>query len=197
MSITVRQATESDIPQIRDIFNFYIENTTISFRHAKAGYEYIASRMRGALERKLPYLVAVEPEQSDTIRGFCHVSPWSTNKAGYQAAVELTLFLRHDVLSKGIGTALMSALFERLRESYVYWEADGEVDSVKENVHVRQVYAIMSQDLVSGERWTARVEKTREWYETKFGFKEVGRMKGIGTKFGKSIDVVYLCKILE
>lgn len=222
MSFTIRQASLTDIPQVRDIYNYYVRNTTISLKLHEANDAYIASRLSSTLERELPYFVAVSTSASvsaeskddknkdkgengngDVILGYAHLSPFSNDKAGYSPAVELTLYLRPDSISGGIGTALMKELTDWVAERE-YWafegdqaqtldekrecgsgsQSGGDSESRNEWVKVKQIYAIMSQDVNGRDGWVSKGEKNRDWYEGKLGFREVGRLPGIGEKFG-------------
>ena len=186
---TIRSATEIDVPQILDIYRYYVANTTIALMLYEPNKDYIASRLRSTIERKLPYIVAAAGADKDGspehVLGYCHVSPFSPDKSGYRHSVELTLYLQPDYLSVGIGSALLSAVLEQLRSApYVSWESGQEDKTEKKSqIQVRKVYAIMSTDVAGRGGWIAKGEKTKEWYVKKFGFKEAGRLNGVGEKF--------------
>lgn len=182
MVYMIRQAIEDDITQVRDIFSFYVLNTTISFMLNDPPLDYMVKRFRSTIERDLPYLVAVD-EPANRVLGFCHASPFSSEKGGYATAVDFSLFVRPECTAKGIGSALLHALIEHLRvHPYLCWEQD---EAMKFNVRASQIYAVTSADVASNSRWTATGEANWEWYKRKFGFREVGRLSGIGSKFNQ------------
>lgn len=182
VSFKIRPAAENDIAQVRDIFSFYVLNTTISFMLDDPPLDYMIKRFRSTTERKLPYFVAAD-EAAERVLGFCHASPFSSDKGGYATAVDFSLFVRPEQTGMGIGSALLNALIEHLRENpYLCWEQD---EAKKFAVRARQLYAVTSADIASNLRWTAKGQANWEWYGRKFGFREVGRLPGIGSKFGQ------------
>lgn len=194
----VQSATEADIPQIHDIYSYYVANTTIALMLSQPNEDYIATRWRSTIERKLPYLIAARGTNNNSrdsppldpprrVLGYCHVSPLSPEKAGYRHSVELTLYIHHDHLSLGIGYALLLAVLEQLKSTpYISWEAgQGDKKEKQDEVQVRKVYAVMSTDVAGRNGWIAKGEKTKDWYITKFGFREAGRLVGVAEKFGQ------------
>lgn len=177
---TIRPATETDMDQVLQIFAFYIQNTTISFMLNIPPLEYIIQRYRSTTSRKLPYLVATS-HNNKTILGFCHASPFSSDKGGYASAVDFSLFVTPESVGKGVGGALLGSLIAHLTERpYLTWE---QSDVNAEEVYAKNLYAVSSADLVSRGGWEAKGETNWEWYRRKFGFREVGRLPGIGRKF--------------
>lgn len=69
----------------------------------------------------------------------------------------------------------------------MHWE-EGHEDS-KFEMPVRNVFAVVSQDVG---RLGARGEEVARWYCRKFGFREVGRLEGVGWKLEMEVDVLYL-----
>lgn len=79
----------------------------------------------------------------------------------------------------------MNELLSRLQTGLYTSFEGGQEDKIKERVRLKQVYAIMSQDVAGRSGLAAKGERNREWYEGKFGFREIGRLPGIGEKFGE------------
>lgn len=134
---------------------------------------------------------------TEAILGYAHVVPLHADKAGYGPAVELTMYLHPSYINFGIGSALLSALELNLREKPILVFEEGyEGDGTERLAEV--MVSRVSSDLERGFEgvrmendgdahwpvWKAQGEKNREWYLRK-GFEEVGRMKGVGEKFGK------------
>jgi phosphinothricin acetyltransferase len=103
----IRAATAADLPQILAIYNDVIATTnaiydekasTLEERHA-----WFAERTRAGL----PVLVA---ESNGAVAGFSTYGPWRT-RWGYRHTVEHSVHVRADVRGKGIGGALIEALF--------------------------------------------------------------------------------------
>lgn len=92
--------------------------------------------------------------------GWASLSPWSP-KRGYRGTAELSIYVRESARGGGIGTALLRALLC----------AGGEAG-------LRTVLARIAE----GNDGSVRLHE-RE------GFATVGVMRGVGEKFGRSVDV--------
>jgi len=107
----IRNVKPCDAPDIALIYNYYIENTTITFETDPVSTEEMSERI-AAISEKYPYLVY---EESGKIAGYCYVSSWK-KKAAYQKTVESTIYIDKAFQGKGIGRALMNKLINELRE---------------------------------------------------------------------------------
>ena len=65
MSLKVRPATKQDLPQVRDIYEYYVLNTVISFLSQAPPLDYVTSRYEESIARRLPYLVAVDDSSEE------------------------------------------------------------------------------------------------------------------------------------
>ena len=99
----IRKINENDIQQICDIYNYYILNTTITFEEKPLLYEEMKTRINDITEN-LPWFVY---EENSEILGYCYASKWK-GRCAYRFSVESTVYVKNDVLSKGIGTKLYS-----------------------------------------------------------------------------------------
>ena len=106
----IRTATAGDAPQIAAIYRPFCEDSCVSFEIQAPGPAEIASRI-AEVTRKLPWLV---DESAGTIRGYAYASP-HRQRAAYRWAVEVTVYVHADERGKGVGRALYTELFERLR----------------------------------------------------------------------------------
>ena len=175
MSIEIRAATEKDLQQVQTIFEHYVLNTVVSFLVHKPPSDYIESRHKASTERKLPYLVAVDPETQQVV-GYTYASAFRGFMLGYGHSVEMTLFCAPEYVGKGIGSMTMTALLEALRQTKHVSHEEGHEDN-KVEFEIKKVFAIMSVDETAPKGGLA----LRDWY-SKFGFEEVGRLKGVGSK---------------
>ena len=107
----IRKVKPDDAHDIALIYNYYIENSTITFETSPVSSEDMAGRIADLLE-KYPYFVY---EESRRVVGYCYVSSWK-KKAAYSKTVESTVYIDKKFLSKGIGRALMNKLIDELRE---------------------------------------------------------------------------------
>lgn len=179
------------MPQILTIYSYYVRNTTISFLIHPPDLDFITSKYNEALHLGLPYLVAI---QSDTeqrkVLGYIHAGPFNASKLGYAPSLELTLYVDPGYLAAGIGGALLRELITQLTGRVYYPFEKGHEES-REGVKVRNLYSIVSEDVApvdsegGTEGWKAKGQNTIAWYKSKFGFEEEGRLRKVGTKFGR------------
>lgn len=110
--ITVRYATEDDLPQILDIYNDIIANTTAVYY-----YEPHTLEMRKAWfnERKqlgFPIFVA---EEDRVILGMSTIGPFRVPTA-YKYSVENTVHVAANARGRGVGKLLMQPIIEAAKE---------------------------------------------------------------------------------
>ena len=111
MSVTLRDARATDAAARAAIYNHYIEHTTGSFEEVTLSAPDLAARLAATAEAGLPWLVADAP---GGMLGYAYAGPWN-GRCAYRATVEVSIYLVPDATGAGIGTALYSALFDRLR----------------------------------------------------------------------------------
>lgn len=110
--ITVRQATEDDLPQILDIYNEIIKNTTAVYY-----YEPHTLEMRKAWfdERKQSGFPIFVAEEDGVILGMSTIGPFRVPTA-YKYSVENTVHVAAHARGKGIGKLLMPPIIEAAKE---------------------------------------------------------------------------------
>ncbi|EXJ82586.1 hypothetical protein A1O3_06399 [Capronia epimyces CBS 606.96] len=184
MTIIVRPATHADLPQVREIFEHYVLNTVVSFLVQRPPPDYIQGRFQDITSRNLPYLVAVD--DGGQVLGYSYVSAFRGYMLGYGHTVELSLFCHPQHRNKGVGSQLLQQLLQTLRTTKHVTKEVGHEDHPVE-FEVKKLLAIMAVDETAPNQGLA----LRDWY-LKWGFEEVGRLKGVGWKQGRSIDTIYL-----
>jgi L-amino acid N-acyltransferase YncA len=178
MPITIRSAELADIDQVRSIFEYYVVNTVLSFVIQKPPEEYVRSRYEASKQRQLPYLVAVDSEAGKVV-GYAYASSFRGFMLGYGHTVEMTIFCHPDRRGQGTGNLLMKAILGELRQTKHLSHEVGYEENVVE-FDVKNVLAIMAID-ESGPKGGLAL---RDWY-LRYGFEEVGRLKGVGWKLGR------------
>lgn len=109
----VRACEQRDVDSICDIYNYYIENTIITFEEVPVTQREIADRI-SACTQSLPWLVC---ETGDTIVGYAYATRWH-GRSAYRYSVEVTVYVRHGEDGKGYGQALYTKLLQLLAGKY-------------------------------------------------------------------------------
>ncbi len=165
-SFEIRPARAGDLPDVRAIYNHYVENSVVTFDEKASTHRYWREKFALLTRLNLPFLVAVTP--SNQVIGYALVQPWAS-KSAYRYTVENSIYLGPGAGGKGLGTALLEALIVAC-----------------EQIGLREIVAVISD---SGAEASIRLH-------AKHGFVEVGRMGRVGFKFGRSLGTVYLQRSL-
>ncbi len=166
-SYTIREATEADLPHIREIYNYYVANSMVTFDEEPQTLKQLRDKFRHAMKFPYPWIVAVSP--SGQILGYAYVSPWKP-KAAYRFTVENSIYLGPASTGKGLGRALMQELLDRCRAA-----------------GIKEVIAVIAD---KGAEASLALHAA-------FGFTEVGRMGKVGYKFERWIGTVLMQKSLK
>ena len=163
----IRDAEPADLPWIREIYNHYVANSTVTFdedamtlREWKSKYAYLH-------KLGMPFIVAVSP--SGQILGYALVSPWKQKRA-YRFTVENSIYLGAASTGKGLGPVLMQAL----------------IDSSKA-AGLKEMIAVIADK---------GAEASVKMHEN-FGFTEIGRMGRVGYKFDRWLGTILMQKSLK
>lgn len=175
--MTIREATGVDLAAIDDIYNHYVHTSTSTFQVDPTTPE----------ERRIwfaahgpdhPVLVFDDSAEDDAahprsaprsgprvaggrIAGWASLNRYNPREA-YGHTVELSVYVRDDRRGSGIGRALLGELLAHAKK-------------VGHHVVLAQVSADQVASLA---------------LHRSFGFREVGRLREVGFKFGRWLDVV-------
>ena len=105
----IRKVTLEDAEQICEIYNYYIENTIVSFEETPVTPQVMASRIQDIIP-SLPWIVY---EEKSKIVGYAYASKWK-GRCAYRYSVESTVYISPDAREKGIGSILYEALLKQL-----------------------------------------------------------------------------------
>jgi L-amino acid N-acyltransferase YncA len=166
MELKIRKAEIKDLNSINEIYNYYVMNSTCTYQTEP---ESIESRIEWfsspVIDReKYPVIVC---ELHDEVIGWASISPFN-KRTGYKLTVQDSIYIRNDMLNKGIGSMLLKELI-RLSKSIGY----------------HSIIAGISSDQ----------EPSIKLHE-KFNFKKSAHLKEVGFKFNKWLDVVYFQLII-
>lgn len=161
--LQIRPIEDRDIAACLAIYNYYIEHTTITFEEEPLSMAAFSARVR-RIRGGYPYLVA---EEDGTVVGYAYLDAYNERSA-YRYTADLSIYLAHDCLSRGVGSALLTAI-ERLAEQQ----------------GLRNIVSIITEENV----------RSLAFHE-RHGYREVGRLYKSGLKFGRWLDVAFYQKIL-
>lgn len=111
MTLRIRGASAVDAAAIARIYNYYVQNTVITFEEEPVAAEAMATRMAEIENGALPWLVA---ELDDAVVGYACATKWKVRSA-YRNSVETTIYLEQGHEGRGIGTRLYAELLSLLR----------------------------------------------------------------------------------
>ena len=166
-SFELRDATARDIPDMLEIYNHYVKNSTVTFDEEPLTLKEMRHKFADAEKLGYPWLVAESP--GGQILGYAYVLPWKP-KAAYRYTVENSIYLGAAATGKGIGKALMKELLPRAKAA-----------------GVKEVVAVIAD---RGAEASLRLHE-------RFGFKEIGHMGKVGFKFGRWLGTYLLQKSLK
>ena len=108
-AIVVRDAIESDIPQVTRIYAHHVLYGLASFEETPPSSDEMLSRFRAVTAAAFPYLVA---ESGGRIVGYSYASSYRSRPA-YRFTVEDSVYVSDDVRGKGVGSQLLGTLIDR------------------------------------------------------------------------------------
>ncbi len=163
----VRQAVLEDVPHIREIYNHYVLNSTVTFDEEPMSLSAMRKKLTTIDALGFPFIVAESP--SGQILGYAYVYPWK-EKAAYRYTVENSIYLGPAATGKGLGRELLNELIMRSKAA-----------------GIREIIAVIADK--GADASIAMHEK--------FGFTEIGRMGKVGFKFDRWLGTVLLQKSLK
>ena len=164
---SIRDARLEDMPDVREIYNHYVANSTVTFDEVAQSLRETRSKFQHLKKLGMPYLVAESPSQQ--ILGYAYVYPWK-EKAAYRFTVENSIYLRSASTGKGLGRVLM-----------------GELITASKAAGLKEIIAVIADRGAD-----ASIKMHRD-----FGFKEIGRMGKVGYKFERWLGTVLMQKSLK
>ena len=161
--LCIRPLEQRDIPACVEIYNYYIENTTVTFEEtALREADFLARALR--IQKTYPYLVA---EKDGAVVGYAYLDAYHERSA-YRYTADLSIYLAHDGLRRGIGSALLE-----------------KIEGMGRAMGLHSIVAIITEENGRSLAFHAR-----------HGYREVGRLYKSGYKFDRWLDVAFCQKML-
>ncbi|KEC76073.1 UNVERIFIED_ORG: phosphinothricin acetyltransferase [Rhizobium esperanzae] len=115
-AVLIRDATEADLPAIREIYNHAVEHTTAIWNETLVDLDNRREWMRARQGRGFPVIVA---ELSGKVAGYASYGDWRAFD-GYRHTVEHSVYVDKDCRGAGIGETLMRELIVRAAAADVH-----------------------------------------------------------------------------
>ncbi|MBW8872643.1 MAG: N-acetyltransferase [Leifsonia sp.] len=163
----IREARPEDLPHIREIYNHYVANSTVTFDEDAMTLREWKSKFAYLKKLGMPFIVAESPKGQ--ILGYALVQPWKQKRA-YRYTVENSIYLGAASTGKGLGPVLMQELIDRSKAA-----------------GLKEIIAVIAD---KGADASIRMHEN-------FGFTEIGRMGRVGYKFDRWLGTVLMQKSLK
>ncbi len=160
-------AAEQHLPGIMAIFNHAVRETFSIWSETETTLEQRRAWLHARRGLGFPVLVAVEQARPATVLGYGSFGVFR-DFPGYVKTVEHSVYVAPSAQRQGIGCALLDALTDQARARGLKAMVGG-IDSAN-----AASIALHEQA----------------------GFEIQGKLKGVGQKFGKSLDLVFMVKAL-
>ena len=107
----IRPVSPDDAGAICGIYNYYVENTVITFEETPVLPAEMEQRIRD-ITAHYPWLVL---EEDGDLIGYAYAHAWH-ERAAYRFSAEDSIYLKHGCEGRGLGEQLFAALLEEMRK---------------------------------------------------------------------------------
>jgi L-amino acid N-acyltransferase YncA len=159
--VQVRPASAADLPAVQAIYAHHVATGLASFEEAAPALDEMRRRYEQVTAIGLPYLVA---EFAGTTAGYGYCTLYRTRSA-YRYALEDSVYVRRDMLGKGVGRTLLAELIRRC-----------------EALDYRQMIAVIGDS----------ANAASIGLHASLGFLRVGTLRSTGYKLGRWVDSVLM-----
>ena len=168
--VVIRAARVSDAQSLLEIYEPYVRNTAITFEYEVPEPTDFRKRIENTL-KKYPYIVA---EADGEILGYAYTGAFK-ERAAYDWATEVSIYVKEDKRGLGIGRRLYEALEEISRAQHIL------------NLNACIAYADTEDEYLTNDSVT---------FHSHMGYKMVGKFHQCGYKFGRWYDMVWMEKMV-
>lgn len=168
--IMVRDAVMADAARIREIYDYYVRHTAITFEYETPTLDEMESRMRRTMVR-YPYLVA---ERDGVVQGYAYAGPF-VGRAAYDWGCELSIYLDAGAQKCGMGKMLYTAMEQALGQ-----------------MGILNLYACIGVP----EREDEYLTNNSADFHAHLGFRRVAEFRSCGYKFGRWYHMIWMEKTI-
>lgn len=116
MKATIRAARGSDAGAVAEIYNYYVNDTIVTFEEEAVAVSEMARRIDEVTSASLPWLVA---KFDGRVVGYAYASKWK-GRSAYRFSSEITVYLAQAQVGFGLGSRLYAELFPLLQKQDVH-----------------------------------------------------------------------------
>ncbi|WP_256704344.1 N-acetyltransferase family protein [Paenibacillus sp. FSL R5-0766] len=161
--MTFEEVTEQHLPEIREIYNYYVMNTTISFHTEELDLDQIKSSVMNKDTRYKTYVIF----ENDQMMGYVLITQYKSKQA-YDICGEVTIYLKPDILGKGLGKQALHFIEKIAKE--------------------QGFHTLIATICMENTRSKSLFERN--------GYEQCALFKEIGYKFDRKLDIGSFQKIL-
>lgn len=166
-AIEIVDAEERHLPGITAIFNHAVRETFSIWSESETSVDLRRNWMAARRAAGFPVVVAIDPEHPGEVLGYGSFGPFR-DFPGYAKTVEHSVYVAPAAQRRGIGKRVLAELVSRARAKRLEAMVGG-IDSANSGSIALHEQA---------------------------GFEIQGKLKGVGRKFGKRLDLVFMVKAL-
>lgn len=167
--LIIRPCFQQDMETVQLIYATHVQTGTGSFEIDPPSLAEMTARWSKIVSNNWPYLVASPLSDLSRVVGFAYAVQYRERPA-YEKTFEVSVYAAPTMVRQGVGAALLNELLGML-------QSDG----------AREALAFI------GDSYNAASIALHQ----KAGFAYVGALKGVGEKFGRTLDVVIMQRSLR
>lgn len=165
--IEIVDATDAHLPGIVDIFNHAVRETFSIWSEAETTIDQRKAWLTARRNAGFPVIVAIDPAHPKDVLGYGSFGVFR-DFPGYIKTVEHSVYVAPAAQRRGVGRAILAELIARARAR--------ELSAMVGGIDSTNVASIALHEQA--------------------GFEIQGNLKGVGRKFGRSLDLVFMVKTL-
>jgi phosphinothricin acetyltransferase len=112
MSVKYFDLKEADFPIVKEIYDYYVLNSTATFHKEKVSIQELKESILIFHPKYKSFLISYD----GVICGFCYISQFKKRQA-YDRTAEITIYLKPEFFGKGIGSKTIKMLEKKACES--------------------------------------------------------------------------------